>query len=481
MSILKTILDCGKEIFLPRDREPVFRLFARKQELFQKNKTERKVFLRENYRGEKQLVIPDGYEEIGFNALEKCRRLESVTVPGSVKTIQSRAFAECPNLKEVTLCEGIKVIDTNVFTDCPGLKSVVIPDSVEDMRGGAFYKSGGLTEPVYNASKTVLYYYPASIAKDHLVIPEGVERIATDAFIKCGFSEVTIPSTIKKMDRRIFCDCENLKTIRILCDPEALCKGVFSQCDAVLLKRDGSRFPWLETLKYQGESLTEQCVLKKAETTLNEGTLRKLDGRHIVDLRTDHIDDILFRSLAEQCGKGDTKAMLRLAEYFHKKADEKQLDFYAAAENFWMYFASESGDENAKKWVRDWTEAHPYEFLPTAISVPISGGFGYVLNALGFFFFEPGRYYNFKEPDEDGVVEVCSYADEDGPDEDGFGREIYFDWWYLTDCLSEVPEVGCFSSYSNLDRRNLDERFKKARDKVALFIKENTKKENGIC
>ena len=76
MSILKTILDCGKEIFLPRDREPVFRLFARKQELFQKNKTERKVFLRENYRGEKQLVIPDGYEEIGFNALEKCRRLE---------------------------------------------------------------------------------------------------------------------------------------------------------------------------------------------------------------------------------------------------------------------------------------------------------------------------------------------------------------------------------------------------------------------
>ena len=78
-------------------------------------------------------------------------------------------------------------------------------------------------------------------------------------------------------------------------------------------------------------------------------------------------------------------------------------------------------------------------------------------------------------------MEVCSYADEDGPDEDGFGREIYFDWWYLTDCLSEAPEVGCFSSYSNLDRRNLDERFKKARDKVALFIKENTKKENGIC
>ena len=176
----------------------------------QKNKTERKVFLRENYRGEKHLVIPDGYEEIGFNALEKCRRLESVTVPGSVKTIQSRAFAECPNLKEVTLCEGIKVIDTNVFTDCPGLKSVVIPDSVEDMIGWAFYKSGGLTEPVYNASKTVLYYYPASIAKDHLVIPEGVERIATDAFIKCGFSEVTIPSTIKKMDRWIFYDCENL-------------------------------------------------------------------------------------------------------------------------------------------------------------------------------------------------------------------------------------------------------------------------------
>ena len=37
---------------------------------------------------------------------------------------------------------------------------------------------------------------------------------------------------------------------------------------------------------------------------------------------------------------------------------------------------------------------------------------------------------------------------EDGPDEDGFGRETYYDWWFFDDCLQSVPGLSYLHSYS---------------------------------
>ena len=93
------------------------------------------------------------------------------------------------------------------------------------------------------------------------------------------------------------------------------------------------------------------------------------------------------------------------------------------------------------------------------------------MNALGFSFFEPGRWYTLEEMDEDGVVLASSYFDEDGPDSDGFGREEYYDWWFLDDRLNPVPGSPMIHSFSHIDRRINPKLFQERHDTVAQAIR----------
>ena len=121
------------------------------------------------------------------------------------------------------------------------------------------------------------------------------------------------------------------------------------------------------------------------------------------------------------------------------------------------------------------------ERLPVAGAAPLQcsgvdrnaavsyGNVGELLNALGFPFFEPGREYSLSGVDQDGVVEVSSWESDEGPDEDGFGREEFYDWWYLNEYLVLPKGVGYIHSYSNLDKRNSEEKFRALHDRVAAI------------
>lgn len=74
---------------------------------------------------------------------------------------------------------------------------------------------------------------------------------------------------------------------------------------------------------------------------------------------------------------------------------------------------------------------------------------GYMLNAMGFLDFKEDREYTLHGVDDEGLVLVDSYESEDGPDEDGYGREIYYDWWFFDDCLNSIPEIPFLHSYSS--------------------------------
>lgn len=87
-----------------------------------------------------------------------------------------------------------------------------------------------------------------------------------------------------------------------------------------------------------------------------------------------------------------------------------------------------------------------------------------------FLFFDPDRSYHLAGRDADGVVEVSAYKSEDGPDENGFGREIDYDWWYLDDNLCPVPGADCLHSYSNIGKRANKKRFQEIHDMVVRSI-----------
>lgn len=186
-----------------------------------------------------------------------------------------------------------------------------------------------------------------------------------------------------------------------------------------------------------------------------------------------------FAVLAKRCSLGKTEAIQGMADYFDRKASQHpQTAFYRQAFHFWIYRAWEWGSEEAKEYLETWIREHPGDVALESpyLSEKLSGSAdGKALRALGFFFFREGQHYSLEEMDEDGVVEASIWVDDDGPDEDGFGREEYYDYWYLDDCLN-LPHGGKrLHSYSSRDRRldAVQERFRKEHETAAKAVKKH--------
>ena len=107
------------------------------------------------------IVIPEGYTEIGDNEFSGSGFLEKIVLPKTINDIRG-AFNGCINLKEVVIPEGdLKSIGTRAFYMCTSLKEVNIPRSVVSIGSDAFSGCDSLVK---------------------LVIPPTVTEIADDAF-----------------------------------------------------------------------------------------------------------------------------------------------------------------------------------------------------------------------------------------------------------------------------------------------------------
>lgn len=203
------------------------------------------------------IKIPEGVTEIGIEAFKGCKNLVSVSFPGSLKSVGKGAFSNCVSLREKHICDlaswcGIQLnenafafwfqqypdlyfdgallkelsfsddavpsVVTN-FHNCKSLTKVTIPEGVESIGKAAFFNCENITS---------------------LTIPESVTDIGLKAFTGCkgladadGFvivngilfeytgsgGEVTIPDTVKKIEKGVFQSCESLTKITL---PEGL-------------------------------------------------------------------------------------------------------------------------------------------------------------------------------------------------------------------------------------------------------------------
>lgn len=118
-----------------------------------------------------------------------------------------------------------------------------------------------------------------------------------------------------------------------------------------------------------------------------------------------------------------------------------------------------------------WMSRKNRRCLEKLINNNLSGTFaGKQLRKMGFTFFERDRKYTLEGVDQNGIVEVYSWCEEDGPDEYGFGREEFYDWWFLDRQLNEIPGVQPFFSYSFHERRTLSDRFDVQYKKAVMII-----------
>ena len=106
------------------------------------------------------ISLPSSLEELGDEAFYGCRQLAMIVLPSGIKTIGKEVFAMCDSLESFTIPDGISAIPVGMFWSCDDLKTVVIPGSVREI-GSTAFKNCGIR---------------------YLELPEGVEKIASEAF-----------------------------------------------------------------------------------------------------------------------------------------------------------------------------------------------------------------------------------------------------------------------------------------------------------
>lgn len=152
------------------------------------------------------------------------------------------------------------------FIAMPGLTTVILPEGLKSIGQGAF---------------------TASAVKD-VTIPESVDSIADDAFMRCSrLAEITLPASLRVVGERAFAHCTNLRTVVFTsgCRLNGLSESAFentmigttANLGQLLLCRTIDDFALAHCPNI------ENAVLPPALESVSEGVLAANDGLLAID------------------------------------------------------------------------------------------------------------------------------------------------------------------------------------------------------
>ena len=148
----------------------------------------------------KEIIFGNGIREIGMFAFEEFHNLTAIHFSGTVSSFSGASFDYCENVIAITVDENNRVYSSD--------------------------ENGVL----FNKDKTILIIYPAANTRTSYVIPDGVEEIGWEAFVhmitdiqhidgesydgmEMFLESITIPKSVKKIDKSAFYVCKNLENV----------------------------------------------------------------------------------------------------------------------------------------------------------------------------------------------------------------------------------------------------------------------------
>ena len=175
----------------------------------------------------------------GESVFQYCRSLTTLNIPGTIDNLQSWWFYECTKLTNVTFDYGSTAltledgtfsyatnltIDRTISGTTPFSTTAVTKvalgshmNSTSAISGLNLSQYTGLEELELLEGFTTV---PEGVFKNlasvtTLILPEGLEFIYANAFEAIGISAVTIPGTMKTIDRYAFRNCPNLTSVTL--------------------------------------------------------------------------------------------------------------------------------------------------------------------------------------------------------------------------------------------------------------------------
>ena len=140
------------------------------------------------------------------------------TIEGMPVHLDAGAFSGDEILEEIILHEGVEVIGREALSHCPNLRSVQMPSTVTAIEPGAF---GGVNKleisvaeknafytsregVLYDKNCTTLLCCPAG-KQGTLMLPDGLTEITGYVFTLCrDLKKIVIPGTVKRISAKAF-------------------------------------------------------------------------------------------------------------------------------------------------------------------------------------------------------------------------------------------------------------------------------------
>ena len=156
------------------------------------------------------VTLPESLTTLGYGAFYKCKSLRAVKIPSGVTAIPDQCFYGCSSLESVIIPEGVTTIGICAFAVC-NLNALTLPESLEKIGVSAFGSNSSLKSVNIPAKvKTIDESAFSYCGLTDLVIQEGVQVIGQDAFSNNSLENLTLPSTITKIDDEVFSHNNNL-------------------------------------------------------------------------------------------------------------------------------------------------------------------------------------------------------------------------------------------------------------------------------
>jgi len=210
-------------------------------------------------------VLPRGLRRLVSCVFEGCTALTRVTLPAELERIDACAFNACGALRELALPAGVQIIEDAAFCSCPDLTLLVAEGSPAHQcvreKGLRFSLKGGQTVP--KAAPEAAPAAPGRTlqanaesdfevrdAQDgcaivdytgealEVVVPreiggKPVVQIRPYAFDDCKVQPVsiTLPDTIRRLDRWSLANCHQVKEIRLPAQLTALDDCALEGCE----------------------------------------------------------------------------------------------------------------------------------------------------------------------------------------------------------------------------------------------------------
>lgn len=151
--------------------------------------------------------------------------IKSITIGEGITKLDSYIFSDCTAIESLSLSSTVSSIEDFVLSNAKSLKTITVSDSNE-----SFTVVDGV---LFNKDKTTLVCYPTALGNTEYTVPntvtligcsafnynttlekviiqEGVTTIGPNAFYSSGIKEISLPVSLKYIQRYAFQSCNSL-------------------------------------------------------------------------------------------------------------------------------------------------------------------------------------------------------------------------------------------------------------------------------